>query len=216
MLRKIILIFLFTYFASCYANEKKLLANGYWLQKDKTTSTNVSVIHAYNNDQGNLNAEIFVPLSNVDYNKVHAPIIYCKECGKGNAYGNKYDYSSGQDKYQGLEFVWGMQKNDYYENNSKGPLYANGAVLNPHDGKYYHVQAQTIEYGKKIYVRAFWGLLGKNEYWERISKTEAKKIRKLCGLTKDNIYPYEDKNGKVINQKLFEECSTRDFVKDPI
>ena len=216
MLKKIILIFLFFCFVNSYASEKKLLADGYWLQKDTSTSTNVSVIHAYNNPQGNLNAEIFVPSSNVDYGKVHAPTIYCKECGKGNAYGNKYDYSSGKDKYQGLEFVWNMKKKSSNKNNDKGPLYKDGAVLNPHDGKYYDVQAQTIEASKKIYVRAFWGPLGKNEYWERISKTEAKKIKKLCGLNKNNVYPYENKDGKVVNQKLFEECSTRDFIKDPI
>ncbi|BCD90302.1 hypothetical protein fh0823_04410 [Francisella halioticida] len=216
MLKRTILIFSFICFASCYADEKKLLADGYWLQKNRSTKTNVSVIHAYNNNQGNLNAEIYVPLSNVDYGKIHIPIIYCKECGKGNAYGNKYDYSSGKDKYQGLEFVWNMKKKGSNKNNSKGPLYMNGAVLNPHDGKYYHVKARTIRYGKKIYVRAFWGPFGKTEYWERISKIEAKKIRELCGLTKNNVYPYEDKSGKVVNQKLFEVCSTRDFIKNPL
>ncbi|QIW09754.1 DUF2147 domain-containing protein [Francisella sp. LA112445] len=216
MLRKIIFIFLFTYFVSSYASDKKLLADGYWLQKDKSTDSNVSIIHAYNNAQNNLNAEIFVPLSDVDYGKAHAPIIYCTECGKGDAYGNKYDYSSGKYTYQGLEFVWNMKMKSPVKASSKGPVYLDGAVLNPHDGKYYHVKAQTIEYGKKVFVRAFWGPLGKNEYWQRISKKEAKKIRNLCGLTKDNVYPYEDKDGNVVNKELFEECATRDFIKNPL
>lgn len=199
-----------------YSGNQKITANGYWLQRDESTNTNVSVIHAYDNEKGNLNAEVFVPLSNVDDGKVHAPIIYCKNCGKGNAYGNQYDYSSGNDKYQGLEFVWNAKKNEYSDSGDKGVMYSDGAVLNPHDGKYYHVNAQTIDNGKKIYVRAFWSFLGKDEYWDRISKSEAKKIRKKCGLTKDNVYPYEDKDGKIDNQELWEECSTRDFVKDPL
>ncbi|AIT09153.1 hypothetical protein LO80_03660 [Candidatus Francisella endociliophora] len=217
MMKKILSIFSVVVLISfSYASSDKLAATGYWLQKDKDTNTNVSVIHAYNNDDGNLNAEVFVPLSNVDDGKVHEPIIYCENCGKGDAYGHKYDYSSGKEKYQGLEFVWDVKKSSKDKATDKGPVYEKGSVLNPHDGKYYHVKAQTIDSGKKVYVRAFWGMFGKDEYWERISKSEAKKIRKKCGLTKDNVYPYEDKDGKVNNPKLFKECSTRDFIKDPI
>ncbi len=80
----------------------------------------------------------------------------------------------------------------------------------------YYMKAQTIENGDKVYVRAFWGWLGKDEYWERISKSASWKIIKLSGLTNDNVYTYEDKDGNVVNQKLFEECSTRDFLKKPI
>ncbi|AXA33710.1 DUF2147 domain-containing protein [Francisella adeliensis] len=216
MLRKILLVLLPICATISFAAEKDALPNGYWLQKDKDTNTNTSVIQAYNNKDGNLNAKIFVPLSNVDDNKVHAPMIYCKNCGKGSAYGNDYDYSSGKDKYQGMEFVWNAKNSDDNTKGTKGPLYKDGAVLNPHDGNYYHMKAQTIDSGQRVYVRAFWGFLGKDEYWERITPKEAKKIQKLCGLTKDNVYPYENKNGEVVNQKLFEECSTRDFVKKPL
>lgn len=217
MFKKMFYIVLVLVFISQgYSLNQKLEADGYWLQKDKDTGTNVSVIHAYTNKQGTLNAEVFVPLSNVDNNKVHAPIIYCKNCGKGNAYGHKYDYSSGNDKYQGLEFVWDVKKKDNSQSGNKGFEYTNGSVLNPHDGKYYHVKAQTIEDGKRIYVRAFWGWLGKDEYWERITKSQAKKIKNKCGLTKDNVYPYEGKDGNVIDQKLWKECSTQDFIKNPL
>lgn len=217
MFKKSILIF----FAICisvlgYSFDKKLKANGYWLQKDEKSNANTSVIYAYDNEDGNLNAKVFVPLSNTDKGKVYAPIIYCKKCGKGNAYGHKYDYSSGKEKYQGIEFVWDVKKSGKGFDSNKGEVYEDGSVLNPHDGKYYHVKAQTIENGKRVYVRAFWGWLGKDEYWERISKLEAEKIRKKCGLTKDNVYPYENKDGKVVDQKLFKECSTRDFIKDPL
>ncbi|MDE4963554.1 DUF2147 domain-containing protein [Francisella tularensis subsp. holarctica] len=34
--------------------------------------------------------------------------------------------------------------------------------MNPHDGKYYHVKVLTVEYGKKIVVRAYWGFLAKS------------------------------------------------------
>ena len=215
MLKKSFLVFFAMYSIVVFATDKNSLPNGYWLQKDK--DINISVIHAYDNSNGNLNAEIFVPLANVDdSNKVYAPMIYCENCGKGNAYGNKYDYSSGKDKYQGMEFVWNAKNSSTNSNDTKGPLYKDGAVLNPHDGKYYHMKAQTIENGQKVFVRAFWGFLGKDEYWERITPKEAKKIRKLCGLTKNNVYSYEDKNGNVVNQKLFEECSTRDFMKKPL
>ena len=216
MLKKYLLFFLVVYFISVFATDKDSLPNGYWLQKDPATKTNTSVIRAYDNKDGNLNAEIFVPLSNVDDDKAHAPMIYCTNCGKGNAYGNRYNYSSGKDKYQGMEFVWNAKNSNTGLNSTKGPLFKNGAVLNPHDGRYYHMKAQTIKNGQKIYVRAFWGFLGKDEYWDRISHEQADKIKTLCGLTKDDVYPYEDKNGKVVNQKLFEKCSTRNFVKNPV
>lgn len=98
----------------------------------------------------------------------------------------------------------------------KGPLYTGSVVLNPHDGKYYHVKALTIKNGKKIYVRAYLGFLGKSEYWQRLPTDQAKKIKKLCGLTADNVYTYEGKNGKVNDKELFKECATRNFVKDPL
>lgn len=215
MLKKILIIFFAVYSIALFAIDTHSLPNGYWLQKDKYA--NISVIHAYNNKDGNLNAEIFVPLANIGTdNKVHEPMIYCENCGKGDAYGNKYDYSSGKDKYQGMEFVWNAKNSNTNTDDTKGALYKDGAVLNPHDGKYYRMKAQTIENGQRVYVRAFWGFLGKDEYWERISQEQADKIKQLCGLTKDNVYPYEDKDGNVINQKLFKECSTRDFMKKPL
>ena len=215
MFKKTLIVFFAMYSITLFAVDKNSLPNGYWLQKDPDTKTNTSVIHAYNKD-GNLNAKIFVPLANVDDDEVHAPMIYCENCGKGNAYGNKYDYSSGKDKYQDMEFVWNIKNSSAGANDTKGPIYKDGAVLNPHDGKYYHVKAQTIENGQKIFVRAFWGMFGKDEYWHRISHKQADKIKTLCGLTKDDVYPYEDKDGKVVNETLFIECSTRDFIKKPL
>ena len=176
MLKKPLLVFLLLYFAIGFAVDKKCLPNGYWLQRND--NVNVAVIHAYDNSEGNLNAEIFVPLANSDGDKIQAPMIYCEKCGKGNAYGNKYDYSDGKQKYQGIEFVWNAKKSAANTSDSKGPLYQDGAVLNPHDGNYYHMKAQTVNKGQKVYVRAFWGLLGKDEYWERITSKEAKKIIK--------------------------------------
>ncbi|MBK2110731.1 DUF2147 domain-containing protein [Francisella tularensis subsp. novicida FSC159] len=220
MLRKLMVIIVAIFvFSFAYTEEdwQGLYATGYWLQRDGVTKTNIAVIHAYDNQNGNLNAEVYVPLSNVDDGIIHEPIIYCEKCGKGDAYGNLYDYSSGKDKYQGLEFVWNAKKTDNGDPaKGKGPLYTDGAVLNPHDGKYYHVKARTIEYGKKIYVRAYWGFLGKSEHWQRISADQAQKIKNLCGLTADNVYTYEDKNGKVNNKELFKECATRNFVKNPL
>ncbi|XSZ47463.1 hypothetical protein ACP8HZ_02090 [Francisella noatunensis] len=40
------------------------------------------------------------------------------------------------------------------KSHGKGPIYTEGSVLNPHDGKFYHVKVQTIEDGDKVYVRA--------------------------------------------------------------
>ena len=66
MLKKSFLIFFAMYSIVLFATSKNSLPNGYWLQKDKDANANISVIHAYNNQNGNLNAEIFVPLANVD------------------------------------------------------------------------------------------------------------------------------------------------------
>ncbi|MDE4992688.1 DUF2147 domain-containing protein, partial [Francisella tularensis subsp. holarctica] len=50
-------------------------ATGYWLQRDSVTTTNIAVIHAYDNQNGNLYAEVYVQLSNVDDCIIHEPII---------------------------------------------------------------------------------------------------------------------------------------------
>lgn len=146
MLHKLIVIIVTVFLYFLLLIQKKIgkisMLLAYWLQRDNVTKTNIAVIHTYDNQYGNLNAEVYVPLSNVDDDIIHEPIIYCEKCGKGNAYGNLYDYSSGKDKYQGLEFVWNAKKTDSGDPaKGKGQLYTDGAVLNPHDDKYYHVKA---------------------------------------------------------------------------
>ncbi len=201
-----------------FSYDDKYLANGYWLQKDKDTNANVSVVHVYEPKKDYVSARMYVPLSFIPKNtkKIEPPMVVCEKCGKGNAYGHEYDYSSGKEKYQGLEFAWETKKSDQCKPGSEGPVYDTGSVLNPNDGKYYHLKAQTLDDGDKISVRAYMGWLGRTEYWERVSEEQANKIKDLCGLTDDDVYPYEDKDRKVINQKLFEECSTRDFIKNPL
>ncbi|MDE5016664.1 DUF2147 domain-containing protein, partial [Francisella tularensis subsp. holarctica] len=54
------------------------------------------------------------------------------------------------------------------------------------------------------------------EHWQTRSANHSQKIKNLCGLTADNVYTYEDNNGKVNNKELFKECATRKFVKDPL
>lgn len=195
--------------------DDKFLADGYWMQKDQKTGKNLSIIHIYKNADGKENAQMFVPLSVVEKGKVMPPMIYCENCGKGSAYGNEYDYSSGTERYQGLEFAWNAKEAEECAPGPQGPMYDQGAVLNPYDGQYYHLKAQTIENGNKLYVRAYMGWLGRTEYWERLSEEEAVKIKKMCGLTKKNVYPYQNKNKEIVDQKLFDECSGRDFVKNP-
>ena len=56
MLRKVLFIFLYVYAVTSFASEKNALANGYWLQKDPSTKSNTSEIHAYSNKVDNLNA----------------------------------------------------------------------------------------------------------------------------------------------------------------
>jgi hypothetical protein len=60
------------------------------------------------------------------------------------------------------------------------------------------------------------GWLGRTQDWERVSEEQANKIKDLCGLDDENTYSYEDKDADIKDQKLFEECSTRDFIKDPL
>jgi len=212
----IIIFFAIIFSTELYAYDDKFLADGFWLQKDDKTNRNVSVIYVYEPEPDYVSAVVFVPLSDIEKGEVFTPMILCKNCGKGNAYGHEYDYSGGKTKFQGLEFAWQTKKGDHCAPGSKGPMYDNGAVLNPNDGKYYHLQAQTLENGDKISVRAYMGWFGKTQYWERLSQEQAEKVKNLCGLTSDDIYPYENKDGDLVNRELFEECSTRDFTKDPL
>lgn len=211
MFNKIFLFVLFFFTVKSYAVEAKFLADGYWLQKEN--NVNISIVHAHTNKNGNLEANIFVPLSDIESGKVVALIVYCTNCGKGDAYGNHYDYSNGTQTYQSIKFMWNAVESQDCAPGADGPVYDGGAVLDPYDGKYYHMKAQTLDYGKKIYVRAYWGYFGKDEYWDRLSKGEATKIKMLCGLTKNKVYSYQDSGGKIVNKRLFKRVFNQRFYK---
>ena len=194
--------------------EQRFSPIGYWLQRNSNLNKNISIVRVFSSGKNEVSAEMFVPLSDIDNGNVKPPMIFCKECGSGNAYGHKYNYSSGKDKYQGLDFAWGVKTYGKYLSGSKGPMYDSGAVLNPNDGEYYHIKAQVIDYGKKVYVKAYMAFgLGKTEYWNRISEKTAKDVQKMCGLTKNNVYTYEDSNEKIVNYKLFNKCVNTNFSK---
>ncbi|MDE4996882.1 DUF2147 domain-containing protein, partial [Francisella tularensis subsp. holarctica] len=66
MLRYLIVIIVAIFvFSFAYTEEdwQGLYSTGYWLQRDSVTKTNIAVIHAYDTQNGNLNAEVYVPLS---------------------------------------------------------------------------------------------------------------------------------------------------------
>jgi len=188
---------------------------GYWVQKDHDTGKNLSIMHVYETDKDVLNAKIFVPLAQINDGIVKPPITYCKECGSGDAYGHKYSYDNAL--YQDLEYVWNVKKSKPSKKAGEGPLYTDGAVLNPHDGKTYRVKAQVLDYGKTVYVRAymFFGI-GRTEYWHRITKKDALEVKATCGLTTDKHYPYNNTQNQLVDKALWYKCIDYQFNDNPL
>jgi len=193
---------------------------GYWVQYDEDKGDGYDhpegVIQGYESANGNLEFKIVVPLMQVgDSGEIDMPMIHCEKCGKGSVAGQSYDYTDPKNNFlEGLTFAWNMKEMPNTANHpTKGAVYDNGGVLNPNDGKTYNSKAQVIDSGKTLFVRAYnsWGL-GKNAHWQRIDKQLYENIKAKCGLTKDMVYPYQDKDGKLVNEKLFKECSAKDLI----
>ena len=215
---------------SVYAAEaSKASANpyeGYWVQFDedkdagrgKVQGVILSEVSAKDSDygkKGTLLMSIAVPIMKIDpKGNIINPVVRFQKGGdvksvSGSINGFKYDYSSDKTNLlQGLLFSGNLQKQ------SDGS-YDNGGVLNPNDGATYNASAKVVDGGKGLDVRAYkgsgWYSVGKDAHWKKITPEQYESVKAKCGLTADNVYPYQDKSGKLTDPKLFEECYNYDF-----
>lgn len=199
---------------------------GYWVQfdedKDAGRGKIQGIIHsevsAKDSDfgkKGALQMILAVPIMKVDSKgKIVPNVVRFQKGGdvksvSGSINGFKYDYSSEKSNLlQGLVFSGNLQKQ------SDG-TFDNGGVMNPNDGNTYNASAKIEDSGKGLDVRAYkgsgWASAGKNAHWKKITEEQFNAVKEKCGLTADNVYPYEDKDGKLTNQTLFEECYNYDL-----
>lgn len=209
---------------SIYATEaSKASANlyeGYWVQfdedKDAGRGKVQGIIHseisAKDSDYGKkdtLQMSIVVPIMKVDLKgNITAPDVRFEKGGdikavSGDKNGFKYDYSSDKSNFtEGLVFSGNLQKQ------SDG-TYDNGGVLNPNDGKTYNAKATIADGGKTLDVRAYMGWFGKDAHWKKITPEQYEAVKEKCGLTADNVYPYQN-NSKDAEAK-FKACYNYDF-----
>ncbi|WP_119327844.1 DUF2147 domain-containing protein [Cysteiniphilum halobium] len=196
--------------AAAHQKENLYSPVGYWLQYTDDGKQVQSILQVYKGKNGKLEGRIIVPFVNVVDDKKQVPDVSCKKCGKGDENGYQFDYSGyPNNQVQGLKVMWSFSK-DGKKDGSEGPLYKDGSILDPANGKIYSCKMQTQENGKKLYVRGYVGfsLFGRTQYWYRINEKDALQCAKVCGVTKDGHYTYADKAGKVTNEKLWQQCST--------
>lgn len=216
---------------SIYAAEaSKASANpyeGYWVQFDEDKDagrgkvqgviySQVATKDSQYGKKGTLQMNIAVPVMKISTDgKVIPPVIRFEKNGevkavKGSLNGFTYDYSSNKSNLlQGLVFSGNLQK--------IGAGYDKGGVVNPNDGKTYSSSAVIADHGKTLDVRAYYRWFGKDAHWKKITPEQYEVIKDKCGLTADNVYPYQNNDGKLTNEKLFKECINYDFgVDNPV
>ena len=215
---------------SAYAAEaSKANANpyeGYWIQfdedKDAGRGKVQGVIHSEISTKDSkygkkdtLQMTLAVPIMKVDSKGDIVPnVVRFQRSGdvktvSGFINGFKYDYSSDKTNLlQGLVFSGNLQK-------QANGSFDKGGVLNPNDGATYNASAKIVDGGKGLDVRAYkgsgWLSVGKDAHWKRITEAQFNTVKEKCGLTADKVYPYQDKDSKLTNQKLFKECYNYDF-----
>jgi hypothetical protein len=208
--------------SSVYADDNKVQNDplspvGYWVQYDEDNDAGKGmpqgVIQAYTADDGTLSMKIVVPLMNInpDGNPV-MPMINCDKCGKGSKNGFSYNYTDPKTNFlQGLVFAGNMSKTNGTGSSTTGDKYEGGGVLNPNDGKTYNSLAQVTDGGKILFARASMSWFGKDAHWKRIDEATYEAVKAKCGLTADNVYPYQDAQGKLSDADLYKQCSNYDF-----
>ena len=226
-MKKILLIFTVLIPLTLYSQEldQKKIHNinllspvGYWVQYDEDEDAGKGmpegVIKISLAKNKTLNVQIVVPLMQIPAGIPQPPDIYCYLCGKGSKNGFYYNYTDIKSSYiQGLFISKNLQKIQNTKTKTKGYIYDHGGLLNPNDGKTYNSMLQVINNGKTIFARAYIGSnwdsmfsIGKSAHWKRITKQQYENVKAICGLTKNHIYPYEDKSGKIKNKKLYYKC----------
>lgn len=188
----------------------KLSPEGYWVQFDEDPDAGKGmpqgIIHTYfakdstYGKKGSLQMEIVVPLMDVDAaGKVSRPRLTCHNCKNGSY--NGFNYKGKDAALQGFVFASNMQPQDGTgQPPAKGPVYKNGGVINPNDGKVYASEAQVQDNGDTMYAKAayiVWGkeLGSKAAYWKRITEADYQKVKADCGV--DSRGEYTNKDAKV-------------------
>ena len=203
---------------------------GYWVQFDEESDAGhgkvQGVVQSYfapNNDygkKGSLEVKIVVPIMKISEDgKIAVPDIHGAMFGSGEKSGFKYDYTNPKTNLlQGLVVVGNNEKEPDTSSSTTSSVYGGGGALNPLDSKAYKSKLQVQDNGKTMYVRGYvgfgWFSIGKAAHWKRITKQQYLAVKAKCGLTKDGVYPYEDKNGKLVNEKLFKQCYNYNFGVD--
>ena len=203
---------------------------GYWVQFDEDDDAGKGrpegIIQSYLANDGTLSMKIVVPLMEVSDKgkKINPPMINCSECGKGSKNGFEYNYTDPKTNFvQGLIFSGNIQKIAGTKESGKSDVYDRGGVLNPNDGKTYSSMVQVQDNGDTLFARAYlgpdwnsWRSAGKNAHWKRINEATYESVKAECGLTAENVYPYQSADKSIKDQNLYKKCTNYPFdVKKP-
>ncbi|TNF69874.1 MAG: DUF2147 domain-containing protein [Gammaproteobacteria bacterium] len=185
---------------------------GYWLQYSDKTGKAQSVFQVYEDTKtGKVEGKILVPFFKLVNSEVTPPDINCGKCGKGSDNGYTYDYTKMPDsRVQGMKLLWGFTKTDDKPSQGDGIEWDDGSLLDPESGHVYSGYLYTQNWGRELYLRGYWGisLIGRTQVWKRITKFDADRLVKQCGLVSDGThYTYTNTGGKIANEKLWKSCS---------
>jgi len=116
---------------------------GSWKTIDDDTKQAKAVVQIAEGANGELSGKIVKLFQN--------PEVVCEACD-GDRKGKPVN---------GMTILWGLKKD--------GDSWANGKILDPHNGKVYSAKMKLVEGGKKLEVRGFLGvsLLGRTQVLER-------------------------------------------------
>jgi len=142
---KKILLTLITVFTVSFVSADNTSPEGMWKTIDDETGQPKSLVKIWIDD-GELKGQITELLNPSEPNPI------CDEC-KG---------SRKNQPIEGMEFVWGLEKD--------GDEWKGGKILDPNNGKEYKANLELIEDGAKLSVRGFIGfaLIGRTQVWERV------------------------------------------------
>lgn len=115
---------------------------GTWKTIDDETGKPKSIVELWE-DKGELKGRIVKLLNPSEPNPV------CDECS-----GSKKNKP-----IEGLEFVWGLKKDD--------DIWTGGKILDPANGKEYKANIEVVDGGNKLEVRGYIGfaLIGRTQVW---------------------------------------------------
>jgi len=126
---------------------------GYWQTIDDATGKPKAIVHIWENSNKKLVGQIMKiwPRPGYDQNEL------CEECS-----GDKHNQK-----------IVGMMILEGFTNNKKNPNeWVNGSILDPHNGRTYNCNMQTVENNTKLKVRGYIGipLFGRSQTWVRVEK----------------------------------------------